>query len=166
MPNPTDPDAGTNRTNAVSSDNLMTEAGLKYSGNYVINNLLNNVGVAGTWWSSTIVNTRYSYNLRINNNVDVLRPQSDNDDRYIGRSVRCFFFSTGSLGAGSYPLSYVYSGRYYWDTGRLYRQAVEGGYWSSSIVRSTNSYNLYMNNTRLIKADSNNKRSGFALRCI
>ena len=89
LENPTDPDAGTNRTNAVSSDNLMNEAGLKYSGNYIINDTLNNVGVAGTWWSSTIVNTRYSYNLRINNHVDVLRPQSDNDDSHIGRAVRC-----------------------------------------------------------------------------
>ena len=35
MENPTDPDAGTNRTNAVSRDNLMTGASLGYDGAYV-----------------------------------------------------------------------------------------------------------------------------------
>ena len=74
-------------------------------------------------------------------------------------------FSTGNLGARSYPLSYVYSGNYYWDTGRLYLQTVNGLYWSSSIVSSTNSYYQYMYNTRLFKAPSYNKRIGLALRC-
>ena len=72
--------------------------------------------------------------------------------------------STGSLGARSYPLSYVYSG-YYWFTGRLYTQSVGGYYWSSSIVSSTNSYDLDMGSTRLFKAYSGNKRVGYALRC-
>ena len=76
-----------------------------------------------------------------------------------------FSISTGSLGARSYPLSYVYSGTYYWGLGRLYYQAVDGRDWSSSIDSSTNSYRLYMNNTRLIKADGTNKRNGHALRC-
>ncbi|MBR3233282.1 hypothetical protein IKG12_00245, partial [Candidatus Saccharibacteria bacterium] len=74
--------------------------------------------------------------------------------------------STGSLGARSYPLSYVYSGYYYWATGRLYYQTLNGHYWSSSIVSSTTSYILLMYSTRLIKAYSNNKRFGFALRCV
>ncbi|MBR3233700.1 hypothetical protein IKG12_02470, partial [Candidatus Saccharibacteria bacterium] len=74
--------------------------------------------------------------------------------------------STGSLGARSYPLSYVYSGYYYWGTGRLYNQTLIGRYWSSSIVSSTDSYYLYMDSTRLIKAYSTNKRFGFALRCV
>ncbi len=76
-----------------------------------------------------------------------------------------FSFSTGSLGAGSYPLSYVYSGYYYWDTGMLYTQTVHGDYWSSSIASSTYSYRLAIYSTRLIKADSGNKRNGRALRC-
>ena len=93
----------------------------------------------------------------------------DSNKRH-GFSVRCvmvlrFFLSTGSLGAGSYPLSYVYSGYYYWGTGRLYDQTLGGLYWSSSIVSSTNSYRLYMFSTRLIKASSNDKRRGIALRC-
>ena len=77
-----------------------------------------------------------------------------------------FSISTGSLGVRSYPLSYVYSGYYYWGTGRLYYQTLYGAYWSSSIVSSTNSYDLYMYSTRLIKANSANKRSGSALRCM
>ena len=63
-------------------------------------------------------------------------------------------------------MSYVKSGSYYWDTGRLYYQTVDGYYWSSSIVSSTGNYTLAMNNTRLIKANSDNKRYGFALRCV
>ncbi|MBR3233702.1 hypothetical protein IKG12_02480 [Candidatus Saccharibacteria bacterium] len=91
-------------------------------------------------------------------------------NKRFGFPLRCvmalrFFLSTGSLGARSYPLSYVYSGYYYWDTGRLYDQTVIGSYWSSSIVSSTSSYDLAMNNTRLIKANSGNKRYGLALRC-
>ena len=73
--------------------------------------------------------------------------------------------STGSLGAGSYPLSYVYSGLYYWGTGRLYQQTLYGYYWSSTIYDSSNSYDLTMYGSRLIKAHTYNKRCGFALRC-
>ena len=73
---------------------------------------------------------------------------------------------TGSLGARSYPLSYVYSGRYYWDTGRLYGQTIYGLYWSSSIANNSNNYGLHMASTRLIKANTNDKRSGNALRCV
>ena len=73
---------------------------------------------------------------------------------------------SGNENARSYPLSYVYSGTYYWSTGRLYVQTVSGTYWPSSDYTSTNSYRLRMYNTRLIKADTYNKRYGGALRCI
>ena len=63
-------------------------------------------------------------------------------------------------------MSYVKSGIYYWDTGRLYYQTVSGYYWSSSIVSSTDSYGLSMSSARLIKAGSLNKRCGRALRCV
>ena len=66
----------------------------------------------------------------------------------------------------SYPTSYIPSGHYYWATGRLYNQSLRGSYWSSSIGSSTDSYGLYMLSTRLVKAFSNNKRDGFALRCV
>ncbi len=73
--------------------------------------------------------------------------------------------STGSLGARSYPLSYVYAGQYHWYYGRLYFQAVAGFYWSSSIYHSAGSYRLYMDITRSFIADTDNKRSGVILRC-
>ena len=66
----------------------------------------------------------------------------------------------------SYPIAYVYSGNYYWDTGRLYTQTVNSYYWSSSIVSSSHSYTLYMYNAHFIKANNNNKRSGIALRYV
>ena len=73
---------------------------------------------------------------------------------------------SGSRGARRYPLSYVKSGQYYWDTGRLYLQTLDGRYWSSSIVSSTHSYDLHMYSTRLVKAGSYNKRIGDALRFV
>ena len=91
-------------------------------------------------------------------------------NKRFGFPLRCvmalrFFLSTGSLGARSYPLSYVLSGIYYWDTGMLYTQTVDGNYWSSSIASSASSYRLLMYNPRLVKANSGNKRYGLALRC-
>ena len=164
LPNPTDPDAGTNRTNAVSRDNLMNGLGLKYNGQY-INKDLDFVGTDGFWWMSAIRNNTYSYSSRINTD-GYIYPQGQSVQN-MGRAVRCIPpYSTGSLGARSYPLSYVYSGSYYWDTGRLYYQTLRGAYWSSSIVSSTDSYYLYMYSTRLIKAGSFNKRLGVALRCL
>ncbi|MBR3233787.1 hypothetical protein IKG12_02940 [Candidatus Saccharibacteria bacterium] len=47
----------------------------------------------------------------------------------------------------------------------LYTQTVDGNYWSSSIASSASSYRLLMYNSRLVKADSGNKRCGRSLRC-
>ncbi|MBR3233699.1 hypothetical protein IKG12_02465 [Candidatus Saccharibacteria bacterium] len=85
MENPTDPNAGTNRTNAVSRDNLMNGVSLGYSGNYS-SKALNVVGIDGHWQSSTISNTDYSYNLRITTEGTV-NPQN-RGNKFIGRSVR------------------------------------------------------------------------------
>ncbi len=122
----------------------------------------------GYYWSSSIVSSTDSYHLYMHT-TRLIKANSGN--KRLGFALRCvmalrFFLPTGSLGARSYPLSYVYAGRYYWDTGRLYFQAVSGLYWSSSIVSSALSYRLYMYSTRLIKADSSNKRDGYALRCV
>ena len=46
MGKPTDPDAGTNRANAVSRDNLMNEVSLGYDGSYGYYSLFN-VGTNG-----------------------------------------------------------------------------------------------------------------------
>ena len=63
-------------------------------------------------------------------------------------------------------MSYVYSGRYYWDTGHLYDQTVHGVYWSPNITNSINGYLLYMYSVHLVKSNNNNKRNGLTLRCV
>ena len=86
MENPTDPDAGTNRTNAVSRDNLMNNVELGYDGQSV-GTTIANVGVRGLWWSSTRNGTSSSPYLAIDMN-GITYP-SDSGARYSGRSVRC-----------------------------------------------------------------------------
>ena len=66
----------------------------------------------------------------------------------------------------SYPFSYVYSGTYRWNTGRLYYQSNVGYYWSSTVASSTNAYNLNTWSSVVRPAESNNKASGFAVRCV
>ena len=73
---------------------------------------------------------------------------------------------SGSRGIRSYPTSYTYAGIYYWDAGKLYHQTLYGYYWPSSIASNSGSYYLFIDNTRLIKADRYNKRFGYILRCI
>ena len=97
--------------------------------------------------------------------------KANSGNKRLGFALRCvmalrFFLPTGSLGARSYPLSYVYSGYYYWGTGMLYHQTTFGYYWSSNVHSSAAGYRLDMNSTRLIKASTSNMRGGFALRCI
>ena len=86
MGNPTDPNAGTNRTNAVSRDNLMNNEELGYDGQSV-GTAIGNVGVRGLWWSSTRSGTSSSLYLAIDMN-GIAYP-SDSGARYSGRSVRC-----------------------------------------------------------------------------
>ncbi|MBR3233719.1 hypothetical protein IKG12_02570 [Candidatus Saccharibacteria bacterium] len=86
MGKPTDPNAGTNRTNAVSRDNLMNNVELGYDGQSV-STAIGNVGVRGLWWSSTRSGTSSSLYLAIDMN-GITYP-SDSGARYSGRSVRC-----------------------------------------------------------------------------
>ncbi|MBR2864471.1 hypothetical protein IKE88_02925 [Candidatus Saccharibacteria bacterium] len=86
MPNPTDPDAGTNRTNAVSRDNLMNGASLGYDGAYVAT-LLDAVGRSGFWWSSAINTSRGSIFMKVHD-TGIINPRDDNN-KYPGRAVRC-----------------------------------------------------------------------------
>ena len=88
MGNPTDPDAGTNRNNAMSRDNLMNGASLGYSGHYT-GTTLNYVGERGLWWLSTIHNnSSYSYFLLINTSGSI-HSEGGSGYKYLGRSVRC-----------------------------------------------------------------------------
>ena len=65
----------------------------------------------------------------------------------------------------SYPFSYVYSGSYYWHTGRLYRQSSNGFYWSSTVItNSTSAYRLA--SSAVLSADSDSRAGGVALRCV
>ena len=72
----------------------------------------------------------------------------------------------GSNGLRSYPLDYVYSGIYLWNTGRLYFQGNVAYLWSSTIVSSTSAYSLHTWSTGVRPAVSDLKAYGFALRCV
>ncbi|MBR2864065.1 hypothetical protein IKE88_00760 [Candidatus Saccharibacteria bacterium] len=85
LPNPTDPNAGTNRTNAVSRDNLMEGAGLGYNG-YYTSTSLNSIGESMNLWSSTLRETKNSHFLYID--IDNRIHPVNNGVRYLGRSVR------------------------------------------------------------------------------
>ena len=87
LSNPTDPNAGTNRTNAVSRDNLMNGASLGYDGSYRTASL-DNVGLYGFWWSSTIRAIDRSYHLIVSLEISEIHPQGANN-KHVGRSVRC-----------------------------------------------------------------------------
>ena len=65
----------------------------------------------------------------------------------------------------SYPFSYVYSGYYYWNTGRLYLQSKNGLYWSSTVVSSNVAYRLNTWSSVVNPADTSSKAVGSTLRC-
>ena len=123
--------------------------------------------IHGGYWSSNIYTIFGNYRLGM---YGVRLDGTMDNNKCYGFTLRCvtvsrFFLSTGSLGARSYPLSYVYSGYYYWATGRLYNQTLGGLYWSSTIYNSSSSYRLTMDGSSLAKAYAHNKRVGNALRC-
>ena len=66
----------------------------------------------------------------------------------------------------SYPLSYIFSGEYYWDMGRSYNQTLTGLYWSSTMSSAIYNFRLYTNGIRLFKTSGGDKRDGLALRCV
>ncbi|MBR2864324.1 hypothetical protein IKE88_02130 [Candidatus Saccharibacteria bacterium] len=84
--NPTDPDAGTNRTNAVSRNNLMEGAGLGYNGSYNATSL-GHVGARGYYWSTTIYNSSNSRNIRVDYSNGGIYPQNSST-KYDGSVVR------------------------------------------------------------------------------
>ena len=67
----------------------MNGAGLGYSGAYY-NKELQRVSTDGLWWSSTVNETRYAYDLGIKEN-GYLIPQNFNNAKHYGRSVRCVY---------------------------------------------------------------------------
>ncbi len=73
--------------------------------------------------------------------------------------------ATDATKVKSYPFSFVYSGRYYWSTGRLYAQSNDGYYWSSTVVSSTNAYLLNTWSSGVSPARTGSKAGGGAVRC-
>ena len=74
--------------------------------------------------------------------------------------------TAGAIKLASYPFSYVYSGNYYWGTGRLYRQSNVGYYWSPTVVNSTSAYALTTWSSFIRPADTANKVGGYAIRYV
>ena len=70
---------------------------------------------------------------------------------------------TGATKLKSYPFSYIYSGSYYWHTGRLYRQTSNGYYWSSAVVNGS-AYRMVT--SAAVPAVSDAKSGGIPLRCV
>ena len=65
-----------------------------------------------------------------------------------------------------YPLSYVYSGYYYWGNGNLNGQDSLGYWWSTAAYNDSEAYNLYMNSSSLNPQSYYGKVGGFSLRCV
>ena len=64
----------------------------------------------------------------------------------------------------SYPFSYIYSGQYFWATGRLYDQTTNGFYQSSTIVNSERSYRMATFSPGILTNNTTNKAGGFPIR--
>ena len=72
----------------------------------------------------------------------------------------------GATGIHSYPLDYVYEGRYDGNTGLLYNQKNSGVYWSSEILSVGNSSMLY-SWVQTVQVSVGHGKSGYiALRCV
>ena len=73
---------------------------------------------------------------------------------------------TSATKVKSYPFSYVYSGNYYWLTGRLYYQSNRGDYWSSTVVDRTGAYSLDTWSLVVRPANTPHRAFGYTVRCI
>ena len=65
-----------------------------------------------------------------------------------------------------YPLSYVYSGYYYWRDGTLLYQDSNGHWWSTAASSDSIAYHLRVYNSYLNPQDYGNKAAAFTLRCV
>ena len=66
----------------------------------------------------------------------------------------------------SYPLSYVFSGIFFWIRGQLSLQDSDGYYWSSTIVNNTSAYDHNTWATVIRPSSTYAKGGGMALRCV
>ena len=66
----------------------------------------------------------------------------------------------------SFPLSFLRSGYYNYDTGNLNNRGSRGYFWSSFANSTANSRGLGFYSTYLYPQNDYNKGNGFAVRCV
>ena len=74
--------------------------------------------------------------------------------------------NTGSIAGRSYPLSYIYSGYYYWGSGKLSNLGGFGGWWSTTIKAEGSAYGLRIDEGGIYADVYYNMNVGFPLRCV
>ncbi|MBR5408675.1 hypothetical protein IK112_01875 [Candidatus Saccharibacteria bacterium] len=131
-----------------------------FSGLYYWGGYLDYQGSLGNWWSTTASSASNAYNLDMNSSL--LRPQSSSSKAY-GFSLRCTFCFTFSR---RYPLSYVISGRYFWNEGKLYGQGNDGDvqFMSSTSISDTQGSGLVIYGSVLDTQRGTNKLHSINLR--
>ena len=75
-------------------------------------------------------------------------------------------FALRSIGTRRYPLSYVLSGDYRWDTSILEHQGDYGGWWSTTTENSASAFFFAIVPTSINPTNNWSKISGWALHCI
>ena len=73
---------------------------------------------------------------------------------------------SGATGIKSYPFSYVYSGYFDINLGRLYSQLNHGYYRSITVANNINAYDLHTLWNSIQFSDMANKAIGFNIRCV
>ena len=122
---------------------------------------LDDQGSNGIWWSTAAYSDSGAYYLVVNSSY--LNPQSN--------SSKANGFSLRSTIARRYPLSYVLSGRYFWNTiagggyDKLDFQGTYGFWWTSAPISATGAYSMGINSGGLA-AREDGKAAGFPLRSI
>ncbi|MBQ3470076.1 hypothetical protein IJH16_03885 [Candidatus Saccharibacteria bacterium] len=64
-----------------------------------------------------------------------------------------------------YPLSYVFSGNYWWSDGNLSSQNSEGRWRSATASGTNNAHYVYMGSSVFNPQSNAGKADGFSLRC-
>ena len=66
----------------------------------------------------------------------------------------------------SIPLSFVRSGRYYYNTSTPYSRGSRGLFWSSRALSTSRAYHLYFHSTDVSPQSDSYKGDGQSLRCV
>ena len=117
---------------------------------------LGGLGTYGYWWGATAYSSSNAYSISLSSST--VRAQDFISNLY--------GFTLRSTIARRYPLSYVFSGYYYWGDGNLYYQGFAGYWWSTAAYSDSNAYYLSTLSSFLNPHDNGTKAFGFALRSI